>query len=281
MTFDAFIAKWTGKPVDFDGVYPNQCMDLMHQYVYDVLGFTDARILAQPAAYQVFTNFNNVFGHELFEKIDNTPTGIPQKGDILFYNKTTNNPYGHVCMFVSGDANKLKSFDANYPTGSLPHIQDHTYGYCLGWLRAKQAATSMVQVDSKVFETLVRKSTTYDKIREKLNVEDSETVVLSEVKKYEGYRDAVVQKDAQLNKATEEITKLQATITALNLEQERLKAENEDQKAAVAQQAITIQEQTGAITDISDKLEKLKTQCNAPQILTGVKRAIYELLLKL
>ena len=278
MTFDAFIAKWTGKPVDFDGVYPSQCMDLMHQYVYDVLGLTDRKLLAHPAAYQVYTEFTET---QYFDKIANTPTGIPQKGDIVLFNKTPSNPYGHVCVFVEGDANKFKSFDANYPTGSLPHVQDHTYGYCLGWLRPKPSVSSTVQVDSKTFENLVRKSTTYDKVREKLNVEDSEVVVLSEITKLITYQDAVVQKDAQLNKATEEIVKLQATITALNIEQERLKAENEDQKKAVEQQAQTILEQTGAITDINDKLEKLKTQCNAPVILTGIKRAIFELLLKL
>ena len=67
MTFDEFISKWTNTSVDFDGVYPNQCMDLMHQYVYDVLGITDASVLAHPAAYQVFTEFSE---SQYFDKIE-------------------------------------------------------------------------------------------------------------------------------------------------------------------------------------------------------------------
>lgn len=161
MTFDDFIAKQTGKPVDFDGVYPNQCMDLMHQYVYDVLGLTDRRLLAHPSAYQVFTDFNET---DYFEKIANTPTGVPQKGDIVLFNKTSSNPYGHVCVFVSGDENAFKSFDANFPTGSLPHIQDHKYTNCLGWLRPKKDIESdTIAVKKSDFEQLVGKSSEYDK----------------------------------------------------------------------------------------------------------------------
>ena len=142
MTLDAFITTWTNKPVDFDGVYPNQCMDLMHQYVYDVLGISDKATLAQPAAYQVFTNFDNIAGHDKFDKIPNTPTGVPQKGDILFFGQQIG-PYGHVCIFIDGDVNSFTSFDANWPTGSLPHRQSHTYNGVLGWLHPKPQANDL------------------------------------------------------------------------------------------------------------------------------------------
>jgi hypothetical protein len=133
MTFAEFQAKWTGQPVDFDGVYPNQCMDLMHQYIYEVLGITDAKVLAAPAAYQAYTNNFPQY----FTKIDNTPDNIPQNGDIIFFG-TLIGAYGHVCIFVDGDTNRFNSFDANWPTGSLPHIQNHSYNGVLGWLRFKQ-----------------------------------------------------------------------------------------------------------------------------------------------
>ena len=38
MTFDEFIAKWNGKGIDLDYAYGDQCMDLMHQYIVEVLG---------------------------------------------------------------------------------------------------------------------------------------------------------------------------------------------------------------------------------------------------
>lgn len=133
MNLQDFISKWNGKIVDFDGVYPDQCMDLMHQYALDVLGITDKSVLAAPAAYEVFTNFK---WDNLFTKITNTPTGIPQSGDILFFG-TTIGQYGHVCVFVDGNATNFTSFDANWPLGSLPHLQPHNYNGVLGWLRFK------------------------------------------------------------------------------------------------------------------------------------------------
>lgn len=136
MTYDEFIGKWNTRGIDFDGAYGDQCMDLMHQYVFEVLGVTDGRVLAAPAAKDVYLNFDNVVGHDKFEKIANTPTGVPQKGDIILWG-TGIGPYGHVAIFLDGDANKFRSFDQNFPTGSKCHLQDHTYTGVLGWLRFK------------------------------------------------------------------------------------------------------------------------------------------------
>lgn len=133
MTFDTFITKWKGKPVDFDGVYPNQCMDLMHQYAYDVLGITDKTVLAASAAYLAYTNFR---WPDLFTKTDNTPDNFPKRGDILFFG-TGVGQWGHVCIVTTADVNDFESFDANWPTGSLPHIEQHTYKNVLGWLTYK------------------------------------------------------------------------------------------------------------------------------------------------
>lgn len=134
MTFEDFLIKWNGRFIDFDGAYGPQCMDLMHQYIVEVLGLTDGRILAAPAAKDVFNNFDTIVGREYFEKIANTPTGVPQEGDIVLWETGT---WGHVAIFIEGDVNKFNSFDQNYPVGSPCHIQSHTYSGCLGWLRFK------------------------------------------------------------------------------------------------------------------------------------------------
>lgn len=149
MTLTDFITRWNGKYVDTDGAYGGQCMDLMHQYCVEVLGIQDLRVLAAPSAQAVWNTFSTVKGHELFEKIENTPTGIPQEGDIMFW---TNLPYGHVAIFHTGDANSFKSFDQNYPTGSPCHIQNHTYANVGGWLRFKGTASIQNQLDAKIKE---------------------------------------------------------------------------------------------------------------------------------
>lgn len=138
MTFDEFIKKYDQKGIDFDRSYGNQCMDLMHQYIYEVLGLTDRRVLAAPGAKDVYLQFESLVGHEIFTKIPNTADGVPQKGDIVLWGEGIG-PHGHVAVFVSGDKTKFASFDQNYPTGSLCHKQNHNYNAVLGWLRSKSS----------------------------------------------------------------------------------------------------------------------------------------------
>lgn len=140
-SIDQFVKDWTGKIVDTDGIYPNQCMDLMHQYIIDCFGITDPDVLSAPSARLVFENFKNLKGHEKFDLFINTPTGVPMKGDIFVfgtpmgYDSKAKIYRGHVCIFLEGNVYNFKSFDANFGF-SLPHIQDHTYlPGALGWLR--------------------------------------------------------------------------------------------------------------------------------------------------
>lgn len=136
ISFQQFRDKWNNRGIDFDGYYGDQCMDLMHQYCVEVLGLTDGRILAAPSAKQVFLNFDNVFGNEHFDKINNSPTGIPNNGDIMFFGV---GQYGHVSIYIDGSVMTFNSFDQNWPVGSKCHIQVHDYNQhqVLGWLRFK------------------------------------------------------------------------------------------------------------------------------------------------
>lgn len=159
MTLKDFIDKWNGKPCDFDGIYGTQCMDLMHFFVYEFLGLTDKTILAAPGAAQVWSGFK---WDTYFEKITNTPDNHPEPGDIVLWD-TTIGPYGHVAICWDATTDSFNSFDANWPVGSLPHIQHHDYYGVAGWLRAKPQAEQTVAVPSNTFSELVRKSTEYDK----------------------------------------------------------------------------------------------------------------------
>lgn len=160
MDLQDFIKKWTDKPVDFDGVYPNECYDLAHQFIYEVLGITDAKIIAHPSAYQIFTNFNeNGIDAISFDLISNTPEGVPEARDIVVFGQEIGVD-GHVCIFIDGTNKKFNSFDANWPVGSLPHIQSHNYTGVLGWLHPKN--TESILVKKTDFENLVKKSSQYD-----------------------------------------------------------------------------------------------------------------------
>lgn len=130
MSLEDFIKLYTAITADFDMSYGSQCMDLMHFYVYICLGITDKTVLQAPNAKTVYKNFKPAW-KQFFQKIDNTPTGVPIKGDIMFWDGTN----GHVAIFVEGNVNDFFSFDVNYPVGSLGHIQYHNYTNVLGWLR--------------------------------------------------------------------------------------------------------------------------------------------------
>lgn len=138
MTLDDFRFKWNGKGIDFDGAFGNQCMDLMHQYVVDCLGIADGRVLAASAAKDVYLNFNNIFGREYFSIIANTPTNVPQKGDIVFWG-TAVGPYGHVAVCLSADIRSIVSFDQNWNGHKYCETVTHDDNYIgvLGWLRKK------------------------------------------------------------------------------------------------------------------------------------------------
>lgn len=132
ITFDDFINKYDGKAIDFDGSYGNQCFDLYRQYCKEVLNIPQSPPTGTTGAVTIATNYLSKY----LDKYENTPTGVPEKGDILVWGKTYGF-YGHVAVFISGDVNGFTSFDQNDPIGTLCHKQKHTYKGLLCWLRLK------------------------------------------------------------------------------------------------------------------------------------------------
>lgn len=129
MTLQEFIHKYTGVPVDFDGRYGNQCVDLARQYVKEVLKVPQFKPVVGAA--DMCTSYDPKY----FNAIKNTPDGVPQPGDIMIWNKRAGGGYGHVGIFSHGDVNEFWSFDQNWPPGSLPKLVRHTYSNLYGWLR--------------------------------------------------------------------------------------------------------------------------------------------------
>mgnify|MGYP001567978214 CR=1 FL=1 len=149
MTFTEFLDKHNGKYIDFDGYYGPQCMDLMHQYLLEVLGIPERDALASASARLTYVNFSTMAKHELFEQIGNTPTNIAQEGDLMFWGNLL---YGHVAIFIEGDVNRFTSFDQNYPSGSPCHVQSHTYANVLGWLRFKENTNVSQELVNKLID---------------------------------------------------------------------------------------------------------------------------------
>ena len=132
MTIQEYFQKNNGKPIDYDGYYGNQCMDLYRQYVKECLEYPQSPGVVGAA--DVWTTYLK----DYYERINNDPTSVPQLGDIIIWNKNAGGGFGHISVFNSGDSNNFISFDQNWPVGSYCHFQNHNYTNVLGWLRSKK-----------------------------------------------------------------------------------------------------------------------------------------------
>ncbi len=89
MTLKRFIVTYNGKKVDFDGAYGYQCVDLFRQYCKDVLNVKQCPPV--DGAKDLINNPGELkVTHDSYAP-----------GDVLIYDATASNPYGHVCILVS------------------------------------------------------------------------------------------------------------------------------------------------------------------------------------
>jgi hypothetical protein len=140
MKLDEFVRTYDGRYLDWDGQFGAQCVDEARFYFREVCG-----LKTQPAGVVGARDFFLKYDKdpvliENFEKIPNTPEFVPAPGDVVLWDGTKGNPYGHIAIFVSGDVRAFNSFDQNLPSGAPCGIVHHTYNNVLGFLRPRKAA---------------------------------------------------------------------------------------------------------------------------------------------
>lgn len=155
MELQEFIKKWIGKKCDFDGAYGGQCVDLFRMYLQEVLK------VPQPNGVTGAADFWDKFEsdpalYSKFDKIKNTPSGVPQAGDVIIWSKKAGKGYGHIAIFIEGDAKSFKSFDQNWPTLSKCTQTNHTYTNVLGWLRPNQPVISATTLAGEIKALLAK-----------------------------------------------------------------------------------------------------------------------------
>jgi hypothetical protein len=274
MTFTEFLAKYNGKYVEVAGSpgAENQCVDLSNAYIRDVLGLP---IIEWTNA----IDFPSKADPSKYDYIKNTPTGVPQEGDIMIWGGTS---YGHIGVFVEGDANTFRSFDQNYPLGSPAHIQGHTYSNVLGWLRPKQIVEEQTCQQELEKVRLERDAnwTKFISVCEALGVGANVDVAVAEAKKLVELEDQYNQKDKQLTEAQTKIDDLGNKLVNLSFAQTELVADNEALKSKVVDYEKRIEEQGIEIGSLSSAIEELKKQVLTP-VYKGWKKALVNLIGKL
>ena len=101
MKLDEFINKYINTKVDFDNAFGAQCVDLFRQYCKDVLNIPHTG--AVEGAKDIFLNYDKLpLEQKYFKKYS---TNNPKPADIIIWNETKTNKYGHIAIVVSSLSN--------------------------------------------------------------------------------------------------------------------------------------------------------------------------------
>lgn len=127
--FWAYIDLWVESNKSSDPSTYDQCVDLWRVFNRKIIKAPD--IFGNPP--ELWEKYQSNY----YEKIPNTPEGVPQLGDVIVWGKSYGG-IGHIAICTE-IANKrtFTSFDQNDPINEPCHFQPHTYTGVLGWLRPK------------------------------------------------------------------------------------------------------------------------------------------------
>ena len=101
MKLDEFINKYINTKVDFDNAFGAQCVDLFRQYCKDVLNIPHTG--AVEGAKDIFLDYDKLpLEQKYFKKYS---TNNPKPADVIIWNETKKNKYGHIAIVVSSLSN--------------------------------------------------------------------------------------------------------------------------------------------------------------------------------
>lgn len=112
MTLNEFVKKYNGKAIDFDKAYGAQCVDLFRQYCADVLeiGHTGS----VDGAKDLFLKYDVLSKEKkAFCRIKEQLGAYYKQGDVLVWNATKTNPYGHVAIMICEMSGDFVVFEQN------------------------------------------------------------------------------------------------------------------------------------------------------------------------
>jgi len=137
MTLEEFVIKYSVKEVDFDGVYGAQCVDLFRQYCKDVLNIPEhtGPCSTSGGAKDLFLDYIKMPIEQKYFHKSYTKNYI--QGDVLIWDHTDKNQYGHVAIYLGKLNNSLIVFEQNGFTQNGAEIKIRSKNNLLGVLRKK------------------------------------------------------------------------------------------------------------------------------------------------
>ena len=106
MTLEEFVNKYNGKKVDYDGVYGPQCVDLARQYWKEKECIKEHTGSCQTTggAKDLYLDYNKMPIEKKY--FTRSSTKLPRRGDVVIWDSTETNKYGHVaiCLGLLGNS---------------------------------------------------------------------------------------------------------------------------------------------------------------------------------
>lgn len=98
-----FVEKYTGKHIDVDGYYGDQCWDLWGRFICDLGLYSkyDCGTGSYGYAYGVYLRYDKTNAKKYFEKIENV--NELKEGDWLFWDKGSSCPDSHVALLLKNN----------------------------------------------------------------------------------------------------------------------------------------------------------------------------------
>lgn len=131
MTLDQFLNKYTGKKVDYDGVYGSQCVDLFRQYCKDVLEIPHTG--AVEGAKDLWHRYHSLLEPKYFTR----HSYGAKVGDVAIWDSTSTNRYGHVAIVVGVQDDEFLVFEQDGFTQDGAKFNIQKKQNLLGFLRAR------------------------------------------------------------------------------------------------------------------------------------------------
>ena len=135
MNYDEFVKAYNGKATDYDGVYGAQCVDLIKAYLDKVFGIKPGSW--GNAMYYWIDYPKHAQLVRAFDRISNTASFVPKKGDIMVGNGNKGGGAGHLAICTGeGSTSYFYSYDQNWNGREMQKI-NHDYDDVYGVLRPK------------------------------------------------------------------------------------------------------------------------------------------------
>ena len=136
MTLEEFVETYNGKKVDYDGHYGAQCVDLFRQYCKDVLEIPHTGGVV--GASELYTKYEAMpLEKRYFERIPYKAGMQLDAGDVVIFDATKTNPYGHVAIVINASTEEMGIFEQDGFKQSGAYIRSGKYERVLGFLRRR------------------------------------------------------------------------------------------------------------------------------------------------